>query len=63
MNVTVPSIAGDAGLRSGDVIVRVAKQLVQNPGQLIQLMLEAPDNSLLLQVLRKQKEQNLTLRW
>ena len=63
VNVTVPSIAGDAGLRSGDVIVRVEKQLVQNPGQLIQLMLEAPDNSLLLQVLRKQKEQNITLRW
>ena len=63
VNVTVPSIAGDAGLRSGDVIVRVEKQLVQNPGQLIRFMLEAPDNSLLLQVLRKQKEQNLTLRW
>ena len=63
VNVTVPSIAGDAGLRSGDVIVRVEKQTVQNPGQLIRFMLEAPDNSLLLQVLRKQKEQNLTLRW
>ena len=63
VNVTVPSIAGDAGLRSGDVIVRVEKQMVQNPGQLIRFMLEAPDNSLLLQVLRKQKEQNITLRW
>lgn len=63
VNVTVPSIAGDAGLRSGDVIVRVEKQTVQNPGQLIRFMLEAPDNSLLLQVLRKQKEQNITLRW
>jgi len=63
VNVTVPSIAGDAGLRSGDVIVRVEKQVVQNPGQLIRFMLEAPDNSLLLQVLRKQKEQNITLRW
>lgn len=63
VNVTVPSIAGDAGLRSGDIIVRVEKELVQNPGQLIRLMLEAQDNSLLLQILRKQKEQNITLRW
>jgi S1-C subfamily serine protease len=63
VNVTTPSIAGDAGLRSGDIIVRVEKQLVQNPGQLIRFMLEAADNSLLIQILRKQKEQNLTLRW
>ncbi len=63
VNVVVPSIAGDAGLRSGDVITRVEKQLVQNPGQLIQLMMQADNNSLLLQILRKQKEQNITLRW
>lgn len=63
VNVTTPSIAGDAGLRSGDIIVRVEKQLVQNPGQLIRFMLEAADNSLLIQILRKQKEQSLTLRW
>ena len=63
VNVTMPSIAGDAGLRSGDVIVRVEKQPVQTPGQLIRFFVEAPDNSLLLQVLRKQKEHNITLRW
>jgi S1-C subfamily serine protease len=63
VNVTTPSIAGDAGLRSGDIIVRVEKQLVQTPGQLIRFMLEAADNSLLIQILRKQKEQSLTLRW
>jgi len=63
VNVVMPSIAGDAGLRSGDVITRVEKQLVQNPGELIRLMLHAENNSLLLQILRKQKEQNITLRW
>jgi serine protease Do len=63
VNVAMPSIAADAGLRSGDVITRVEKQLVQNPGELIELMMQAKDNSLLLQILRKQKEQNITLRW
>lgn len=63
VNVVVPSIAGDAGLRSGDVITKVEKQVVQNPGQLIKMMLEAENNTLLLQILRKQKEQNITLRW
>jgi C-terminal processing protease CtpA/Prc len=50
-------------LRPGDLIVRADKELVQNPGQLIRLMMKAEDNSLILQILRKQKEQNLTLRW
>jgi S1-C subfamily serine protease len=63
VNVVMPSIAGDAGLRSGDVITRVEKELVQNPGQLIRMMMQATNNSLLLQILRKQKEQNITLRW
>lgn len=63
VNVTMPSIAGDAGLRSGDVITRVENQLVQNPGELIKLMMQSENNSLLLQVLRKQKEQAITLRW
>lgn len=63
VNVAMPSIAGDAGLRSGDVITRVEKQLVQNPGELIRFIAQAENNTLLLQILRKQKEQNITLRW
>ena len=63
VNVTMPSIAAEAGLRSGDVIVRAANQSVENPGQLIEIMRAAVDRSLALQILRKQKEQNLTLRW
>ena len=63
INVTLGSPAGESGLRPGDLIVRVNKELVQNPGQLMTLMMKAEDNALLLQILRKQKEQNLTLRW
>lgn len=63
INVTLGSPAGDSGLRPGDLIVRADKELVQNPGQLIRLMMAAQDNSLLLQILRKQKSQTLTLRW
>jgi S1-C subfamily serine protease len=63
INVTLGSPAGESGLRPGDLIVRVNKELVQNPGQLMTMMMKAEDNSLLLQILRKQKEQNLTLRW
>lgn len=63
INVTLGSPAGDSGLRPGDLIVRANKELVQNPGQLMTMMMRADDNSILLQILRKQKEQNLTLRW
>jgi serine protease Do len=63
INVAVGTPAGEAGLKSGDVIVRADRQLVQNPGQLIRLMTEAADNALVLQILRKQKLQRITLRW
>ncbi|MDO8501939.1 MAG: PDZ domain-containing protein [Gemmatimonadaceae bacterium] len=63
INVAVGTPAGDAGLKSGDVIVRAAKEAVQNPGELIRLMRASVDNSLQLQVLRKRKAQTITLRW
>jgi S1-C subfamily serine protease len=63
INVPAGSLAGAAGLRSGDVIVRVEKQLVETPGQLIRLMEAARESAVRLQILRKQKLQNLTLRW
>lgn len=66
VNVIEPSPAADAGLRSGDVIVRIENQLAQNPGQLIRFIEEAQiarTRQVLLQILRKQKEQNITLRW
>lgn len=63
INVALGSPAGEAGLKSGDVIVRAEKQLVQNPAQLYRMMALAADNTILLQILRKQKSQNLRLRW
>jgi serine protease Do len=63
INVPAGSLASASGLRSGDVIIRANKQIVENPGQLIRFMIDATDNSLPLQVLRRKKVQNLTLRW
>lgn len=66
VNVTEPSIAANAGLRSGDVVIKIENQLAQNPGQLIRFMEAAQmarTRQVLLQILRKQKEQNITLRW
>jgi serine protease Do len=63
INVVAPSPAAESGLRPGDLIVRADKRLIQNPGQLIRLMMDARDNALILQILRKQKAQDLTLRW
>lgn len=66
VNVTEPSPAAVAGLRSGDVITKIENELAQNPGQLIRFMQTAAlakTNAVFLQILRKQKEQNITLRW
>ena len=63
INVPPGSLAGAAGLRSGDVIIRAEKQLVETPGQLIRVMLDATESAVRLQILRKQRLQNLTLRW
>lgn len=63
INVAMGTPAGEAGLKSGDVIVQAANEAVQNPGELLRLMRAANENSVLLRILRKQKAQNLTLRW
>ena len=63
INVALGSPAGEAGLKSGDVIVRADRQVVQNPGQLIRMMTEAVDNSVVLQILRTHKARNIVLRW
>ncbi len=66
VNVTEPSIAAKSGLRSGDVVIKIENELAQNPGQLIRFMEAAQmarTRQVLLQILRKQKEQNITLRW
>jgi len=63
INVAIGSQAQEAGLKSGDVIVRADSQVLRNPGQLIRLMSESADNSLILQILRAQKPRTVTLRW
>lgn len=63
INVVLGTPAEAAGLKSGDVIVRAAQEALTNPGQLIRLMEAAENNALVLQVLRRQKHQNLTLKW
>lgn len=63
INVMIGTPAGASGLRSGDVIVRAAEEAIQNPGELIRLMRAASDHTLMLRILRKQKAQELTLRW
>ncbi|MEO8193693.1 MAG: PDZ domain-containing protein [Gemmatimonadales bacterium] len=63
INVTNGTPAGEAGLRSGDVIVRADRELLQNPGELIRMMHAATNNALILEILRKQKAQTIKLRW
>src|SRR5690349_12402464 len=63
VNVVIPSPAGEAGLRSGDVIIRAGDHVLQDPGQLITMMRQAQDRMMRLQIVRKQKAQNIVLRW
>lgn len=63
VNVVLPSPAAEAGLRGGDVIVSAGKVMLQNPGQLIRMMELAQDRMMRLQIVRKQKAQNIVLRW
>ena len=63
INVAIGTPAGAAGLKSGDVIVEAGNEAIQNPGELMRLMRLSAENSLMLRIVRKQKAQNLTLRW
>lgn len=63
INVALGTPAREAGLRSGDVIVRADRESVQNPGELIRIMRSASDKALSLSVVRKRKEQTIILRW
>lgn len=63
INVALGTPAGESGLRSGDVIVRVEREKIANPGELIRMMRVASEQHLMLQVLRKRKQHTLTLRW
>ena len=55
--------AGRAGLRGGDVILKVNGQEVAAPSQVMRQLQRSEEQQLLLTVMRKRKTQQLTLKW
>jgi S1-C subfamily serine protease len=64
-NVMEGSLARTAGLRGGDIILRADLTKVENPIDLVKAIREADetDRRVILQILRKQRTQTLTLFW
>jgi S1-C subfamily serine protease len=62
-NVIEGSIAREAGLRGGDVVVMADKIKIDNPNDLVRAIRLADDQSVTLQVIRKHKPQTITLKW
>jgi serine protease Do len=62
-NVIEGSIAREAGLRGGDVVVMADKIKIDNPNDLVRAIRLADDRSVTLQVIRKHKPQTITLKW
>jgi serine protease Do len=63
VNVALGTPAGAAGLKSGDVIIRVNREALESPGELVRMMNFAPKPRLMLEVLRNRKQHSLTLAW
>ena len=62
-NVVEGSIAREAGLRGGDVVVMADKIRIENPNDLVRAIRTADDRALTLQVIRKHKPQTIRLKW
>jgi S1-C subfamily serine protease len=62
LDVARGSPAYASGLKGGDVIVSVGRSAVTSPAA-IQHAMEAADGELRLRIIRKKKEQSLTLHW
>jgi S1-C subfamily serine protease len=62
-NVVEGSIARDAGLRGGDVVVMADKIKIDNPNDLVRAIRSADDRSVTLQIIRKHKPQTVRLKW
>ena len=62
-NVVEGSIAREAGLRGGDVVVMADKIKIDNPNDLVRAIRSADDRSVTLQVIRKHKPQTIRLKW
>ncbi len=62
-NVVEGSIARDAGLRGGDVVVMADSIKIDNPNDLVRAIRSADDRTVKLQIIRKRKPQTITLKW
>ena len=62
-NVVEGSIAREAGLRGGDVVVMADKIRIENPNDLVRAIRSADDRAVTLQIIRKHKPQTITLKW
>jgi S1-C subfamily serine protease len=62
-NVVEGSVAREAGLRGGDVVVMADKIRIDNPNDLVRAIRSADDRSVTLQVIRKHKPQTIKLQW
>jgi S1-C subfamily serine protease len=62
-NVVDGSIAREAGLRGGDVVVMADDIKIDNPNDLVRAIRLADDRSVKLQIIRKRKPQTMMLKW
>jgi len=62
-NVVEGSIARDAGLRGGDVVVMAGNTKIDNPNDLVRAIRSADDRAVRLQIIRKRKPQTVMLKW
>jgi S1-C subfamily serine protease len=62
-NVVDGSIARNAGLRGGDVVILADSIRIEGPNDLVQAIRGADDRSIRLQIIRKRKPQTLVLKW
>jgi serine protease Do len=63
VNVAPGSPAMQAGLQSTDVIIRVGRFEIDNPGEIARMMSAPGINTIKLHIIRKKKPQTVTLRW
>ena len=62
-NVTEGSLAREAGLRGGDVVVAANSSKIRTPNDLVRAIRGADDRTVKLQVIRKHKPETVILSW
>jgi S1-C subfamily serine protease len=62
-NVIEGSIARNAGLRGGDVVVMADDIKIENPIDLVRAIRSADDQTVRLQIIRKRKPGTVVLKW